>query len=466
MMSSDDKPAYKLSLPPFSAGDLNIFEGRHDFYFAHLTFADGFVYGVAVQQGLMEKRGIHSTNKFGEWLHNYAGEEIVPRISKFGRENRMLIVGEKRPRDISLAILDVFGYDPLPETRRWRVEQAIEFFYFPPIWVEKSAVNKDRSVNFSGMKEEVHRAELRKSRIKFSCTRDGLFTFDFTDWEQGAIPVFEAADPFDGSKAERESAQSLRLSVANVFLTCLHATALKSGSLIHRPFILAPSRIRSKIDIDSGSGGGSRTHLGMGEARNPRTYDKQLPPGMSDWRIVDREVLPPVPINVLDESLVLLDEIVCLPIEKGLQRVKLYGLASSAFCDGNFSISLLQAWPVTESLLFEIWRKHLDDNNGEIEDGVKLLNSKRMEALTGKDMTASMVTNLLFFQKLLPYSVYSRLQKARQARNSLVHGLKPPPKQIVLDLLEATEELMGLVLNLHLKLHHHVGGQGTAVPVD
>lgn len=438
----ENAPPFTITFPPFVPADIDFppLQNERGGFLVHVHFPQGFVYGMVAPARLLRAKGLAGRTAVEQWVRAFVIEHVLGRIERWGKTDLLLILGS-RPLEIHL-------YAPLPETRKWRVDQGITFFYFPPIWVGDSPVAPDRTINFEDMKVEVYRRQLSASRIWFAVTRDGQVTVDFSEWTQGGIPDFEAAEAFDASRQIREEALSLWMSVANVFQTCLHATAIRLSNYIHAPTAVTPRRIHKRRGINCRGGGGpGGAHWGLEQARNPNTYNPQLPPGLMDWRIADRNACgAPLRLDTLDAALDVLDSLVAMPVEKGLRRVELYGFASRAFCDGNFSLALLQGWLVTESLLHEMWRKHPRfarsvHNIGEVTDKLHELGS-------------------------LPDNVHQSCDRARRVRNKLVHELLSPDKDTTFNLLQATEDLFSLVLALEFRTPLHISSNSSAMPVD
>lgn len=465
-MGSGDKPTraqrkqFWTTTPPFRPGDINPGLDAFGGSLLHLHFADAqYVYGVVVAGDLMEELRLGAGNEVEAWVNSSVAPQLALERDAVGAGNRLIVLrgGSRR---------EVFPYEPLPETRMWRVAQSIEFYYFPPTWVIDSPEAADRSIDFEAMRARVYQRQLTQSRIKVAAARDGLFTFDFSEWSEGNIAPFEGRNPFDGSKDLRELRQSLWVSVANTFQSCLYANSLVHATPLASPMPLTPERLHKGHSLDSGCGGLIRAHFGLEEARYPSSYDKQLPPGM-DWKIKERSVRgPALSKAALDATLDELDMLLALPVERGLHRVEMYGLAARAFSDGNFSMALLQGWLVTESLLSEMWAEHLEGRNKTFDDGSKLLGERRLSFLTDKEVTISLCSHLLLALEVLPLRLFQKTEKGRKARNELVHSMKTPKKAVVQELLEATRELLSQRMGVEWTLPLTVYAHWSATPAD
>ena len=196
-----------------------------------------------------------------------------------------------------------------------------------------------------------------------------------------------------------------------------------------------------------------RAMFGLDSARSPHGYRQDLPHRL-DWRIADRMVIEPIKLDVLHQACSDLDMILELPIEKGLSRVELYGHACLAFEENNFSLCLAQAWLAIESLLTELWEKHIYGKDRKLEDGKDLLNKERKSRLFGADFTTSMTSELLLVEGALPEKLYFAIKPVRSARNKWIHGLEAPDMDLAKNALDILEELLVFVCSINLKIYH------------
>ena len=76
----------------------------------------------------------------------------------------------------------------------------------------------------------------------------------------------------------------------------------------------------------------------------------------------------------------------------------------------------------------QIWRSHLDDAETRFSSSAgdpneKFINFTRMQKLTGRDFTASIVSEILSLNGLLPFEQYKLTVNVRQTRNDWLHKL-------------------------------------------
>lgn len=420
-------------------------------YFFHVHLSNDTVYAVAAP---IEVLGIeyHDGAAFNLWLIGFVENRILPRISEIGSGDRLIYVdvgpGGSTSEQIS-------SYVPVAETKIFDHDQALEYFYFPPMWVESKPIKTDGSIDFPKMSERVFNTVLPKSGLKIAVTRDGKFTVDFSDWTPGKLTPTEAAS-FSDKKILKKHAKvkGPRFAVLNTLQVLLRNACYQARMPIHTPMRVTPQRTHNKKNLDSGGGGSARAALGLDTARSLHGFRIDIAPQISDWRIVDRNVLPAISLAVLEKTCRDLDEVLAMPIEQGLTRLALYEQAGTAFEENDFSLCLVQAWSATESLISEIWEKHVKGKQRKLEDGGDLLTKSREDCLFGPTFTTSMVTELLLVEKILPDKLYAAIKPVRSARNKWIHGLVSPDLDTAKAALEILEELLELVCNIQVKIHH------------
>lgn len=93
---------------------------------------------------------------------------------------------------------------------------------------------------------------------------------------------------------------------------------------------------------------------------------------------------------------------------------------------GKYEASHIAAWTIAERCLHERWKTHLhelDNQHTTPESEEKFINSKRKQTLTGRDFTASIVSEFLSLSGLLPFDKYKLASRVRQTRNDWLHKL-------------------------------------------
>jgi hypothetical protein len=93
----------------------------------------------------------------------------------------------------------------------------------------------------------------------------------------------------------------------------------------------------------------------------------------------------------------------------------------SEFKIGNYEISIVLAWFITEAIVNNLWITHLDSLNQDLQDGRRRINADRKKFLSGTDFNIGIVTNLLELFNVLEGDWLDKVDKVRKCRNKIVH---------------------------------------------
>ena len=104
----------------------------------------------------------------------------------------------------------------------------------------------------------------------------------------------------------------------------------------------------------------------------------------------------------------------------------------------NFKTAIIQGWFVIEFFINERWNDFLNIKNSELRLNSKgklgkRLNKKRDEFLKGRDLTISIMSNILELNDFIPFAVFEDIDKVRKLRNMIVHNLNPKEEIIRMD---------------------------------
>jgi hypothetical protein len=171
----------------------------------------------------------------------------------------------------------------------------------------------------------------------------------------------------------------------------------------------------SSFEGDPGMGFGNQRVARLALSSYPSTY---LPgPTMIDERIAHRG--GPIPVESLRSAARDLSRVIRGP-EDGLMIVDLFSRSSKLFQDHNYSAALIGYWTITERLLNELWRKYQESN--QIRSGEVFISNQRKEILNdGRSFSASVISEILSFEKVLNPSLYKDITHVRKKRNSWIH---------------------------------------------
>ena len=99
---------------------------------------------------------------------------------------------------------------------------------------------------------------------------------------------------------------------------------------------------------------------------------------------------------------------------------------------GNYSVSIVFAWFVIESMLNSKWKRFLDEKNMNYHNGSKRINTDRRNRFMGRDYPISVVINVLELSDILSFSLFKDIDTVRGYRNNVMHqeeGYKCDPDQ-------------------------------------
>lgn len=176
----------------------------------------------------------------------------------------------------------------------------------------------------------------------------------------------------------------------------------------------------------------------------------QLSPNVFDWRLSTRTVLQ---IETVAESVRLLGALVADDDLPMLAIADLYLRSATFFEAHDYNLALVGGWAIIETALQRLWKRYIEENRTRLIDGteVAFINSDRKARLiSGRDYTASVVSESLSLVGVLPHDVYVELDKVRKDRNAFLHDLTAVPRVSADRALTVAERMLREVSNLDL----------------
>lgn len=308
---------------------------------------------------------------------------------------------------------------PLPPEDPEVTDRGMGFYTNPPFWgataVEVSApgtVSYVQAMQFRQQLAEVvfiYDSETTAIRV----CRDGLILL--RDKE------LEANSPFLGQPIENFMAEAVTWwSRYLAHLNCLNLLLDSCAITTTKIAWLHLAEITNQSALRIGGLRGNITSVGGGGVLNSHYQKRYLTPEEQNtgtaWMDLHRRFT--IPREVFEQmarqyELVRADWMVL---------EKLSGLTKSLaeYKIGNYSISLVLAWFVIESVLAQKWRTWIDSKQSNIREE-KRINSKRRSTMEGRDYPVSTVSNMLELLDLLPYDTYKSVNTVRGYRNDTVH---------------------------------------------
>lgn len=204
----------------------------------------------------------------------------------------------------------------------------------------------------------------------------------------------------------------------NLLLACLYSAEVRTTrSTMEKMFIdLSCYAFARELDLNP-----FRLGCDAGQAaiirENENTHQQRRP-----WHRV-------VAIDVLADAFALTDTALADETNDAATLGELLLHAFELHDSGKYEASHISAWTVAERCMNQIWRSHLNDAETRFssptgDSDEKFINSNRMQKLTGRDFTASIVSEVLSLNGLLPFEQYKLTASVRQTRNDWLHKLR------------------------------------------
>ena len=324
-----------------------------------------------------------------------------------------------------------------------RVGPVVEgYFHLPPVWVGEAPLPEQvRVLNPSVHHAAAYRATLRCG-IDVRVNRDGLFLFDFTRWLVAPpviIPGFvKPKAPYYAPRGHQEAEDSaeaaaiIRAQVMNAHQVCLVTARWQlthSGGSFGYPVTAWNTHKALTLDTPPSYWDDVESHHAL--AQNLVNNKDQ----------VVRERLPSrsiVPLNIVQRSFAILDDILETGDLTTLRLIEGGFIAMNRRREKRFGEAITLGWTVCEQLISLAWRRMLDGVRNTASDR---MSKERRKKLTGRDYTASVMTELLEIHGDIDQEVFRMLDVARKARNAWAHEMRSPHEAEIRFCLVAAERL-------------------------
>ena len=153
-------------------------------------------------------------------------------------------------------------------------------------------------------------------------------------------------------------------------------------------------------------------------------------------------------VDVLDHAVRVIAQCEEL-FDDGHKILELCLIAGNQYALHQFESAHLIAWSVIEKSLNKMWAKLLHDLNAA-NGGHTSINRDRRDLLTGRDYTASIVTQQLSLHKIIDDDMLFRLDEARRTRNSFAHSLKPVTWEDAGRALNTANDILSKVIGIRV----------------
>jgi hypothetical protein len=299
---------------------------------------------------------------------------------------------------------------------------VIAYYHWPGIWVgdaprrEANAPLGGENFVLADLQEEVFADEIDGLQIRV--LREGRFLFDFSNWP-------EYSDPPNEHQFDEQTAIAVRRAeLLNSHVLCLHVALSRLQRFALQKPVVSPLEFISYEALDPGASHGwiDQRLSPLALANSIASYN-QLSPNVDDWRLSNRAIIS---LETVSEGVKILEEVVSHGALPTLAIGDLY-LRSAAFFEAHdYNLALVGSWAIIETLLQTQLMQYLDANRTrEIEGAeVTFLNADRRARLaSGRDYTASIISETLSLVGSLRHEMYLELDKVRKDRNRFLHEL-------------------------------------------
>lgn len=332
------------------------------------------------------------------------------------------------------------------------------YFYMPPAWIGSTPGTLELRHPNSNLVKVVCSRQLPVG-IRIDAHRDGVFTFDFTGWPEGRPITIPAYTEVGGQRLPEHILEARKLaeqhryqcmSVMNAHLACLSTAMSRAQGLgVAVRQVITPSAY-----FTTHWQGNRRVLLGI-EPNDPVlayvAAHFRLDPDIQGKRT--RIVIQ---LDTVKHSFDLLDKILTSAVPDALLLTKLIYLAATNYYEHDFPTALTLSWTVCEKLLRIIWDSYIASSHAPIGAAGKpkeRINKERKKMLTGRDFTASVMSEVLELAGPLKHEIYRKLSEVRRRRNAWLHSMEPISGMIAREGIRAAELFFKEVSQIELDVH-------------
>lgn len=282
------------------------------------------------------------------------------------------------------------------------------FYYWPPMWIGAPPVETASELSAALMNAVAFSGEL-SCGIRLKASKQALFVFDFGRWVPGSASLSKAPHH---NWEERVFA---RMRFMNLFLACFYTAILRSAK-----------RTTEKMFIDYSTYAAARsftTDLGQLQC-DMRTH--YVIEAAQEWHAKYKDICDVVSEIIVGDAFALTeaafskDQDTSILAELLLHSFYLYD-------SGKYEASHIAAWTIAERCLHQRWEtqlRALDAQHSTAGPEGKFINSERKQKLTGRDFTASIISEYLSLSGIISLERYKQISSVRQTRNEWLHKLR------------------------------------------
>lgn len=308
------------------------------------------------------------------------------------------------------------------------------YYHWPPLWIRSvddiGDDESERDLTVEVAEEPVLRYVFNAAPLSVDVFEDALILFDFNHWEPAKVrPAHDGRDHL-----------LRRLTLLNAHIACLHSRlASRAPKHVVDPETVVTRRSKSGVLSSPDPRIPAVAHA------NNRKWGGWTTAGL----IFDVAIGDAVDVVLTEEVTESFDLLDTLLSDQELRLIQVADLVLRSCRDIEqhaFGSALLAAWSVCETLLTQLWLKYVEQ-----QEATPLSSARRRE-LTGRDFTASVMTEALFLAGWLSRSRYEELNAVRTARNGWVHELKGVQRGMTKRALKLAQVLLRNVENVGLQV--------------
>ncbi len=282
------------------------------------------------------------------------------------------------------------------------------FYHWPPLWIGTPPAEQAADVMTTLINAEAFSDDLACG-VRLKVSKQALFIFDFADWEAASGALAK------GPLHNWEDRVFARMRFMNLFLACFYTSWYRAqkmrGEKLYidyttyiaaRSFALNPSEVQCDYRQSSVIQDAIELHKKFGHI----------------WQIV--------PENILQTSIDMTNAAMAKNFDDTITLADLLLHAFSLHESGKFEASQIIAWTIAEKCLNDLWNTYLYElNENHTASGTegRFINSARKDKLTGRDFTASIISEVLSLSGILPFEMYELTSRVRKKRNDWLHHL-------------------------------------------
>ncbi len=345
-----------------------------------------------------------------------------------------------------------------------RVTNAVTAYYhLPPIWVGEDPFANNAAPTKSALEKEILTRKL-SAGIQAWVHKDGLFIFDFSNWNPGSSVVIPLVKSEPGKKMPKPLAEAnqkavlhvyRRVEVMNAHLACLNtALGLCEKRALPVGQVISPSE---HINIHRTAAG--TWWFGLNPYWSPIHAYIAAQRGVTD-HTSEHKQRQLIAIESVEKSFELLDDLLDCSATDSPKLVTLLLQSVKAYREHDFSGSLIISWTVLEKLVSDLWNGLIEENRvrGGGQDQTTFINSERKKRLEGKDYTASVRIEFLSLLNEISLEMYTDLNKIRSTRNDWLHHLEVADDRSASLAIQAAQRLLLQVtgININLTISHSI----------